>query len=113
MVKTKFVVLLANLISLLAEMKQKDLFNQLILEIIKCNSDQNFLFSNDFGGMQSSDSGQHIILSKKAATLINAYSDVLYANFKKKDKVDYRVFDSVVNRTGFVGDFLFKLGHLT
>ena len=110
MVKTKLIVRLINLISLLAEMKQKDLFNELILELVKCNSDPNILFSDDFGGMQSSDNFHHIVLSKKAMTLINAYSDTLYANFRKKDKVDFRAFDSVVRRevTNYVTSSEFK-----
>lgn len=79
-------------------MKQKDLFHELILELIKCNTQDNLDLKNDFGGMQTSDNGHHILFSKKAATFINTFSQVLYDNFRNKDKVDYRAFNGVVTK---------------
>ncbi|HHX4907101.1 hypothetical protein [Acinetobacter pittii] len=79
-------------------MKQKNLFNELILELIKCNTEVKLDLKNDFGGMQTSDNGGYILLSKKAATFINIFSQVLYDNFRNKDKVDYRAFHSVVTK---------------
>lgn len=96
MIKTKFVVLLVNLISLLVEMKLDNLFQELIIELRKSNYDANFLFSNDYGGTLNPDNGRKILLSKKAVTLIDTYSGVLYANFSKKDKVDFQAFDRIV-----------------
>lgn len=79
-------------------MKQKDLFNELVLEIIKCNFHEEMDFQNDFGGMQTSDNGHNIFFTKKAATFIHTFSQVFYDNFRKKDKVDFQVFDRVVTK---------------
>lgn len=79
-------------------MKQKDLFNELILELVKCNFQEKMDFQKDFGGMQTSDNGQPIFLSKQAATFINTFSQVLYDNFRQKGKIDYQVFNQVVTK---------------
>lgn len=77
-------------------MKQKDLFNEIILELIECNTKDNLDLENDFGGIQTSDNYQHVFLSIKAATFINIFSQVFYDNFRQKEKVDYQVFNQVV-----------------
>ncbi len=78
-------------------MKLKDLFNEIILDLIKSNN-EDFDFKNNFGGMQTSVNGQTLIYSKKAASLINSFSKVMYENFGKKNKVDYQKFHMIVNQ---------------
>jgi hypothetical protein len=77
-------------------MKQKELFNELILELIKCNTQDNIDLKNDFGVVRASNNGHHILFSTKAATFVQTFSQVLHDNFRNKDKIDYRTFERVV-----------------
>lgn len=77
-------------------MKLTDVCDQLIAELMKDNSSDNFDLKNSFGGMITTENGHNVIYSKKTAQLFNNFSEIIYENFDKKDKVELNTFLQVV-----------------
>ncbi|MHA3054822.1 hypothetical protein E0H77_00540 [Acinetobacter sp. ANC 4633] len=77
-------------------MKLKEMFNELIEELEKDNSNEGFDFQNNFMGMTSSDNGHHLVYGKRASQLFTDFSSIIYKNCDKKDKVESSVFRQIV-----------------
>lgn len=77
-------------------MKQAELFHNIVDGLIECNSEEGLDLINDFGGIQTSDNGNNIFMSKKIAKLLFEFSKIEYSNFSKKEKIDFKTFNEFI-----------------
>ncbi|MCX5466257.1 HEPN domain-containing protein [Acinetobacter nematophilus] len=79
-------------------MKQKDIFNDLILELIEINNNQKIDFKDKFFGSISADNGRSVFLNRNASSLLNNYIKNLYENYSNKNRVDFRTYERISER---------------
>lgn len=98
MQRAEFIVSLIRHDFLVLEMKQKEIFNDLVLELIKINNNQEIDFNGNFFGSIRADNGLSVIFNKKASSLLNNYVETLYENYSNKNRVDFRTYERVSHR---------------